>query len=111
MFKSEEIVDLFWKILKSHKQEKMCDNCVRLEFSESRTKSFQIDHRSLVMISEELFLVGCYIVLLLKRKGWNGLIGNSKDRGKNHLISRTNSLQPGENDVGQLIWVYPTRMN
>jgi hypothetical protein len=40
MFKSEEIVDLFWKILKSHKQEKMCDNCVRLEFSESRTKSF-----------------------------------------------------------------------
>jgi len=111
MFKSEEIVDSFWEILLTHEWEKMCDNRVKLKCFESSAKKFQVDHRSLVVISEELFLVGCYIVLLLKRKGWNGLIGNSKDRGKNHLISRTNSLQPGENDVGQLIWVYPTRMN
>jgi len=62
------------------------------------------------VISEELFLVICYIVLLLKRRGWNELIGNSKDRDKNHLNSRTNSLQPGENDADQLTWVYPTRM-
>jgi hypothetical protein len=67
MFKSEEVVDPFWKILKAHKREKMCDNCVKLEFFESRMKSFQIDHRSLVVISEELFLVGCHIVLFLKK--------------------------------------------
>jgi hypothetical protein len=54
-----------------------------------------------VVISEELFIVGCYIFLLLKRKGWNGLIGHLKDRGKNHLNSMTNSLKPGENDAGQ----------
>jgi hypothetical protein len=100
MFKSEEIVDPFWKILMAHKREKMCDNCVKQEFFESITKSFQIDHRSLVVISEELFLVGFYIVLLLKRKGWNRLIGHPKDRSKNHLNSRTNSLQLGENDTG-----------
>jgi hypothetical protein len=35
MFKSEEIVDLFWKILMAHKREKMCDNCVKLEFFEN----------------------------------------------------------------------------
>jgi hypothetical protein len=44
MFKSKEIVDPFWKIVKAHKWEKMCDNCVKLEFFESRMKSFQIDH-------------------------------------------------------------------
>jgi len=33
--------------------EKMCDNHVKLEFFESSAKSFQVDHRSLVMISEE----------------------------------------------------------
>jgi hypothetical protein len=54
MFKNEEIVDPFRKILKARKREKMCDNCVKLKFFESRTKSFQIDHRNLVVISEEL---------------------------------------------------------
>jgi hypothetical protein len=58
------------------------------------------------VISEELFFVGCYIVLLLKRKGWNELIGHPKDQGKNHLNSRKNSLQPDENDASQLTWVY-----
>jgi len=83
---------------------------MKQEFFESRMKSFQIDHRSLVVISEELFFVGCYIVLLLKRKGCNGLIGHLKDQGKNHRNSRMNSLQPDENDAGQLTWEYPTRM-
>jgi len=99
MFKSEEIVDSFWEILMAHEREKMYDNRVKLEFFESIAESFQFDHRSLVVISE-LFLVGCYIVLILKRRGWNGLIGHPKDRGKNHLNSRTNSLKPGENDAG-----------
>jgi hypothetical protein len=49
MFKSKEIVDHFWKILLAHKWEKMCGNCVKLEFFESRMKSFQIGHCSLVV--------------------------------------------------------------
>jgi len=69
MFKSEEIVDPFWEILMAHEREKICGNRVKLEFFESSEKSFQIDHRSLVVISEVLFLVGCYIVLLLKSDG------------------------------------------
>jgi hypothetical protein len=85
MFKSEEIVDPFWVNINAHEREKMCDNCLKLELFESNMKSFQVDHRSLVVISELLFLVGCYIILLLKRTGWNGLIGHLKDRGKNHL--------------------------
>jgi hypothetical protein len=106
MFKSEEIVDSFWEILLTHEWEKMCDNRVKLKCFESSAKKFQVDHRSLVVISEELFLVGCYIVLLLKRKGWNGLIGI--DRDKNHLNSRTNSLKPGENDADQFYRFFVT---
>jgi len=41
---------------------------VKLEFFESSAKSFQVDYCSLVMISEVLFLVGCYVILLLKTK-------------------------------------------
>jgi hypothetical protein len=44
--------------------------------------------------------VGNNIFFFLKRMGWNGLIGHSKDQDKNHLNLRTNSLQPGENDAG-----------
>jgi hypothetical protein len=68
----------------AHEREKICDNHVKLDFFESSAKSFQVNRRNLVMIREVLFLVGCYIVLVLKRKGWNILIGHPKDRGKNH---------------------------
>jgi hypothetical protein len=76
----------------------MCDNRVKLEFFEFSAKSFQVDRRSLVVINEELFIVGCYIVLFLKK---NGLIRHPNDHGKNHLNLRTNSLKPGDNDAGQ----------
>jgi hypothetical protein len=31
------------------------------------------------------------------------VIGHPKDRGKNHLNSRTNSLKPNENDAANFI--------
>jgi hypothetical protein len=83
----------------AHEQEKICDNRVKLDFFESSAKSFQVDRRNLVMIRKVLFLVGCYIVLILKGNGWNILIEHPKDRGKNHRNSKANSLQPGEDDV------------
>jgi len=42
MFKSEEIVDSFWKILMAHEREKMCDNCVMLEFFNLVRKVFKL---------------------------------------------------------------------
>ena len=97
--KRKETIDSFWEIFMVHEWENMHDCCVKPNFFESSVKSFQVDNCSLVVISEVLFIVGCYIVLLLKRKGWKGLIGLPKDRGKNHLNSRMNSLQLGENDA------------
>jgi hypothetical protein len=97
--KRKETIDSFWEIFMVHEQENMYDCHVKPKFFESNVKSFQVDNHSLVVISEVLFIVGCYIVLLLKRKGWKGLTGLLKDRGKNHLNLRTNALQLGENDA------------
>jgi hypothetical protein len=52
-----------------HEWENMYDCRVKPKFFESSVKSFQVNNCSLVMISKVLFIVGCYIVLLLKRKG------------------------------------------
>jgi hypothetical protein len=57
MFISEEIVDPLWEILVAHMNWRRC-NRVKLKLFESCAKSFQVDHRSLVVISEILFLVG-----------------------------------------------------
>jgi hypothetical protein len=53
----------------AHQWEKMCDNRVKIElFDTVVRKVFQVDNRSLLVIREVLFLVGFYIVSLLKRK-------------------------------------------
>jgi hypothetical protein len=45
------------------------------------------------------YIIGCDIVVILRRGEWNELTGLLMDRGKNWLNSRMNSPQPGENDV------------
>jgi hypothetical protein len=68
IFKREEIIDPFWEIFMAHEPENMYDCCVKPKFFESSAKSFQVDNHTLVVINEVLFIVSCYIVLLLKRK-------------------------------------------
>jgi hypothetical protein len=45
-----------------------------------------------MMISVTLIL-GCCLVLILRKDEWNELIGHPNDHGKNQLNSRSNSLQ------------------
>jgi hypothetical protein len=52
----------------AHQWEKMCDNRVKISYLTLARKVFQVDSRSLLVIREVLFLVGFYIVSLLKRK-------------------------------------------
>jgi hypothetical protein len=77
IFKGEEIIDQFWEILMVHERENIYDCRMKPKFFESGAKGFQVDNCNHVVISEVLFIVGCYIVLLLKRKGWKGLTGPS----------------------------------
>jgi hypothetical protein len=61
------------------------------------------------MIKSITFVVGCCLVLNLRKGEWNELTGQPKDCGKNHPNLRTNSLQPGENDVD---WrAFPTSLS
>jgi hypothetical protein len=67
--KRKETIDSFWEIFMVHEWENMYDCRVKSKFFESSLKSFQIDNCSLVVISEVLFIVECYILFLFKRKG------------------------------------------
>jgi hypothetical protein len=48
-------------------------------------------------------ILGCCLVLILRKDDWNELTGHPKDRGKDQQNLRTNSLQPGEDDANQKI--------
>jgi hypothetical protein len=48
-----------------------------------------------------MFIMGCGLVVNLRRGEWNGLIGHPKDCGKDRPNSGTNSLKHGENDADQ----------
>jgi hypothetical protein len=52
------------------------------------------------MMKSITFIMGCGLVIL-RRREWNDLTGHPTDCGKNRPNSRTNSLQQGENDVGE----------
>jgi hypothetical protein len=51
------------------------------------------------MVKSVTFIVGCGLVMTLRRGEWNELTGHPKDRGKDRPNSRANSLQLGENDA------------
>jgi hypothetical protein len=51
------------------------------------------------IIKNITFIMGCGLVVILRRGEWNELTRHPKDRGKDQPNSRTNYLQQGENDV------------
>jgi hypothetical protein len=51
-----------------------------------------------------MLILGCSLVLILRKGEWNELIGYSKDCGKDRPNSRTNSLQRGKNDADQILF-------
>jgi cell division protein FtsN len=68
--------------------------------------NFKYNTRSMPMMKSVAFIEGCCFVLVLRMGEWNELTGHPKDRGKNQQNSRTNSLQPGDDDAD---WRYNNR--
>jgi hypothetical protein len=58
---------------------------------------FHNKHQGMSMMKSVTFIMGCGLVVILRKGEWNELTGHPKDHGKN----QTNSLQPGEDDVDQ----------
>jgi hypothetical protein len=60
---------------------------------------FHDKHQGMSMMKSVTFIMGRGLAVKLRRDDWNELTGHPKDRGRDRLNSRTNSLQPGEDDV------------
>jgi hypothetical protein len=61
--------------------------------------NFKYNTRSMPMMKSVTFIGGFCFVLVLRMGEWNELTERPKDCGKNQQNSKTNSLQPGEDDV------------
>jgi hypothetical protein len=48
------------------------------------------------MMRNVTLILGCCLVLILRKDDWNELTGHPKDRGKDWPNLMMNSLQPGE---------------
>jgi hypothetical protein len=60
---------------------------------------FHDKHQGMSMMKSVTFIMGRGLAVKLRRDDWNELTGHPKDRGRDRPNSRTNSLQPGEDDV------------
>ena len=101
MFIREVTVDLLLSIFVACRREKEQGIYGKSEEWPSGVLGFHDKHRSMQMMRSVIFIVGCCFVLVLRIGEWNELTGYLKDRGKDRLNLRTNSLQPRENDADQ----------
>jgi hypothetical protein len=64
-----------------------CDNVGKLDFWQTDVRGNQDYHHRLLMIRGIKCILGCCLVLILRKGDWNELIGHPKDRGKDSLNS------------------------
>jgi hypothetical protein len=84
------VVDLFLSIFMARKREKQ---------RQKHGKGIHNKHQGIPMMRSVTLILGCCIVLILRKGDWNELTEHPKDRGRDRPNSRTNSLQLGEDDV------------
>jgi hypothetical protein len=101
MFKREVPADPFLGIFMACGKEKEREKYGKSKVLPSGVWGHQNNRQSTPLMKSIMILMGCGLVVKLRRGEWNGLIGHPKDRGKDRPNSRTNSLQHGENDADQ----------
>jgi hypothetical protein len=60
---------------------------------------FHNNHQDTPLMKITMIIMDRGLAVKLRRDDWNELTGHPKDRGRDRPNSRTNSLQPGEDDV------------
>jgi hypothetical protein len=58
------------------------------------------------MMRSVTLILGCCLVLILRKGEWNEMTRHSKDGGKDWPNSRMNSFQCGKNDADQILLEY-----
>jgi hypothetical protein len=99
MFITEVSTDPFFSIFMARGREKEQKRYGKLEELTSSVLGFHDRHRSMLKMGSVRLILGCCLVLIVRKVEWDELTGHPKDRGKDRPNSRTNSLQQGENDA------------
>ena len=94
MFTRETTTDPFLSIFMACGRKKTRGKHGKHEVWQAGMWGLQNNHHNLPMIKNIMFVVGCCLVLVLRKGEWNKLIGQPKDHGKDNSNLRANSLQP-----------------
>ena len=68
MFTREKIVDLFLDIFMASEGKRVHEKHAKFELPQSNKHNFRGNYHNLMVNTELLYIVGCYVVLILKRK-------------------------------------------
>jgi hypothetical protein len=99
MFIREVTANPFMSIFMARGREKEQEKDGKSEELTSGVWGAHDRYQDIPMMKSVTIILGCCIVLILRKGDWNELTGHPKDRGKDRPNSRTNSLQPGEDDA------------
>jgi hypothetical protein len=102
MFIKEVTADPFMSIFMERGREKEQEKYGKSEEFTSGVWGTHDRYQDIPMMRSVTLILGCCLVLIVRKGDWNELTGHPKDRGKDRLNSRTNSLQPGEDDADQI---------
>jgi hypothetical protein len=103
MFIRKVTADLFMTIFMARGREKEQEKYGKSEELTSGVWGIYDRHQGVPMIRSVTLILGCCLVLILRKDDWNELTGHPEDRGKDWLNLRMNSLQPGEDNADQKI--------
>jgi hypothetical protein len=101
MFIREVTADPFMSIFTARGREKEQEKYGKSEELTSGVGGVHDRHQGIPMMRSVILILGCCLVLILRKGDWNELTRHPKDCGKDWPNSRTNSLKPGEDDADQ----------
>jgi hypothetical protein len=107
MFTKETTAGPLLSIFMAHGREKEREKNDKSEVLPNCVWDFCDNHQGIPMMRSVTLILGCGLVLILRKGEWNELTGHPKDLGKNLPNSRRNSLQCGENDADQILFKGP----
>jgi hypothetical protein len=101
MFTRESVVDLFLSVFMASGREKEQQKNDKSEVLLSGVWGIHDRHQGIPMMRNVTLILGCCLVLILRKDEWNELTRHLNDHGKDRPNLRTNSLQHRENDADQ----------
>jgi hypothetical protein len=78
-FCGQESIDPFWEPFMKHELEKINEECVKIDLSQTSVRNFISTIQNQVVMGCKLFLFQHQVMFMLRSTAWKGLIGYQKD--------------------------------